>query len=294
MKPEMIPEMNQIKKPIIKPCTKQWLIALDIDGTILDKPTGVRVPQKVRDAIKDARAHGARVCLCSSRPCFFMGDATGDVGEVDALVGVSGAVIEIPRAPGDNRGEVFYKDRLPASLALAVFNKAQKHDLYVSFAGDEKILTCKKGPFSPPTGTGSVFAVMDDDELADALKNAPHSCAFMFTKPGMPDSLIVDEPTLSAATIQRASNNCFIITNKGTDKGTGVMRLAELWGIPRETVLAVGNDENDIAMLKAAGVGVAVANASPKTLAAADWIAPGVEDGGAAEAIRRFVPGSKP
>ena len=268
---------------------KSKLIALDIDGTILDKPAGVPVPPSVREAIREARQAGARVCLCTSRPCFYMQDATRDLDGVDALIGCSGAAIEIPKTPGESRGELFFMDEIPYSLILAVFETAKRWDLHMSFALKEKLLVGRKGPVNPPRGDESVFSVMEDAELLAALRAAPVSSAFVFTAPGMPDSVVLEEESFAGATIQRSTSNCFVITNIGTDKGTGVMRLAKLWGIPREAVLAVGNDANDVPMLEAAGVGAAVANASPEAIAAADLIVPDVREGGAADAIRRFA-----
>ena len=277
--------MKQDTKPGIKP----KLIALDIDGTILDKPMGIPVPAAVREAIKGAREAGARVCLCSSRPCFYMRDATDDLLGVDALIGCSGAEIEIIRTPGAARGEAFFVDVMPRALVLAVFEVAKRRDLYVSFATREKLLVGAKGPVDPMPDDGSIFAVLEDAPLLAALRAQPVSCAVVFTAPDMEDEVVLDEPSLAGATIQRSEKNCFIVTNEGTDKGTGLTRLAGLWGIGREGILAIGNDENDVPMFEAAGASVAVANAGPEALAAADWIAPHVRDGGAAEAIRRFA-----
>ena len=285
----MKPDIKLDMKPDMKPDIKKKLIALDIDGTIIDKPTGIPVPRAVREAVQGAREAGARVCLCSSRPCFYMRDATDGLLGVDALIGCSGAVIEIPEAPGGARGEMIFMDEMPQALVLAVFEAAKKRDLYMSFAIREKLLVAIKGPVNPPPADASVFSVLEDAPLLLALREEPVSCAVVFTEEGMEDDVIFDEPSLAGATIQRSASNCFVITNKGTDKGTGLTRLAGLWGVSREGILAVGNDENDVPMFEAAGVAVAVENAGPEAIAAADWVAPHVRDGGAAEAIRRFM-----
>ena len=266
---------------------KSKLIALDIDGTILDMPSGFYVPKEVRTAVAEARDAGARVCLCSSRPCYMMDDATKDLDEIDALVGCSGAAIEVlsPPAPPTR----IYCDILQQGFVDACVEIARKWNLYTSFAGDEKIMARAAWPFDQDLEENQLFEFLEEAELIKAVQAKPFSCAFIFAEPGMPEDALYKEPALQEATFHRSGGNCFIITNKNVDKGTGVLRLAVHFGIPREAILAVGNDENDIPMLKAAGVGVAVANASPKTLAAADWIAPDVRHAGAAEAIRRFA-----
>jgi Cof subfamily protein (haloacid dehalogenase superfamily) len=276
---------------------KSRLIALDIDGTILDRPTGIPVPAAVREAIRDARKGGARVCLCSSRPCYFMEDATDELDEIDALIGSSGAEIQIADAveikkETDADKHIFkqvYTDTLTMPLIHACIEIAREWDIYVSFAATEKILARRIGPVDPVYAADPSFAFMDEDSLLETLKTEPVSCAYIITETDAQTESIVNTPALSISTVNRASKNSLVITNQGVDKGSGVLHLAEHWDIPHEAILAIGNDENDIPMLKAAGVGVAVANANPDVLAVADWIAPDVKDAGAAEAIRRFA-----
>ena len=262
--------------------TKSKLIALDIDGTIIDKPAGVRVHKKVRDAVREAREAGAKVCLCSARPPYYMQDATESLDEVDAIIGCSGALIE-------KDGEILYKDPIRLPILLACFETAKRLDTYMSFAGDEKIYVCRKGPVSPPFDSGSVFVVMEDKELLETLHSTELYCAFVFTKAGAKKETVFTHPGFETASIHKSSQNSFDLTNIETTKGTGLQHLAEIWGVPREEILAIGNDENDIPMFKAAGVGVAVANSNPDAIAAADWVAPDVRRGGVAEAIRRFA-----
>ena len=261
---------------------KSRLIALDIDGTILDRPSDLEVPDAVCEAVSSARLAGARMCLCSSRPCYMMDDVRGGALETDALVGCGGAMIE-------QGGEIIYADSLTFPVMLACIEVAKKWDIHMSFAGMEKLYIGKKGPIDSAAASNPLFAIMEDEELLSTLRVTQVMCAFLFTDPGMPDSVVLAEPALSVATVCRSSKDCFVITNKGTDKGSAALYLANLWGIEQGEILAVGNDGNDIPMIKAAGVGVAVANAAPEVLEAADWIAPDVWNAGAAEAIRRFA-----
>jgi hydroxymethylpyrimidine pyrophosphatase-like HAD family hydrolase len=78
-------------------------------------------------------------------------------------------------------------------------------------------------------------------------------------------------------------------TPPGLNKATGLAWLADYLRIPPEAVLAVGDNDNDAPMLEWAGVGVALDNASPAARAAADWVAPSVEEDGAAVALERFT-----
>lgn len=61
-------------------------------------------------------------------------------------------------------------------------------------------------------------------------------------------------------------------TKRGTDKGVGVKKFADLMGVDMNDTIAMGDEENDIPMIKACGVGVAVKNAVPDALKAADHV----------------------
>ena len=79
------------------------------------------------------------------------------------------------------------------------------------------------------------------------------------------------------------------IVAPGVDKGTGLRTAAELLGIPREEVIALGDGENDAPMLRWAGLGVAMGNAPDSVKAAADIVAPSCEEDGAAWVIEHFL-----
>ena len=261
---------------------KAKLIALDIDGTIIDKEYDVPLHPDVREAVAEARAAGVKVCLCSARPCYFMDDATDGLGEIDALIGCNGATIETD-------GKLIYKETLPLPLLLACLDTAKRLDVYLSFAGDEKIYVCIRGPVAVPLELGDRFVTLGDEDTARLLREQDLASSFIFTKEPMARDAVFTGPGFELADIHKSSGHSFTVTNKGTNKGTGLARLAAHWGIPLEQALAVGNDGNDIPMLEAAGTGVAVANASPEVIAAAEYIVPSVSEGGAAEAIRRFA-----
>ena len=75
----------------------------------------------------------------------------------------------------------------------------------------------------------------------------------------------------------------------GVDKGTGLLALADLLGIDRAATIAVGDADNDLGMLRAAGLGVAMGNANEAARAASDVVVADNDHDGCAEAIRRFL-----
>ena len=103
-------------------------------------------------------------------------------------------------------------------------------------------------------------------------------------------------PALAEA-IRRLDLPWHVVRNKsavmalpiGIDKATGLMAALDELGLPIDGVVAVGDAENDVPMLAASGLGVAVANALPAVKAAAGWVTAGERGAGVAELIDHLL-----
>ena len=81
----------------------------------------------------------------------------------------------------------------------------------------------------------------------------------------------------------------FEVMPNGVSKGAGLMELARVLGIDRSEVMAIGDNENDIEMIREAGIGVAMGNAVERLKAEADYVTLSVKEGGAGAAIEKFA-----
>lgn len=79
------------------------------------------------------------------------------------------------------------------------------------------------------------------------------------------------------------------INAAGVNKGTGLVALGEMLGIRREEIMACGDGDNDVELLREVGFGVAMGNAEEKVKAAADYITGTNDEEGAAKAIEIFA-----
>ena len=86
------------------------------------------------------------------------------------------------------------------------------------------------------------------------------------------DACLKSHPLAQNYGFMRSEETLYEILPKGIDKGTVLLKMAEILGIDRKKTVAVGDYDNDIGMLKAAGAGVAVANASENAKVAAKYI----------------------
>lgn len=75
----------------------------------------------------------------------------------------------------------------------------------------------------------------------------------------------------------------------GADKATALGHLLAEWDWPLAAVAAIGDDINDLEMVRCSGIGIAVENALPEVKAVADWVVPHHDEDGVACAIRRLL-----
>ena len=79
------------------------------------------------------------------------------------------------------------------------------------------------------------------------------------------------------------------INAAGVNKGKAMIELGKLLGIPREEIMAFGDGNNDLKMLKEVGTGVAMENAIPSVKEAADYVALSNDEEGVAKFIEKYV-----
>ena len=96
--------------------------------------------------------------------------------------------------------------------------------------------------------------------------------------------------------VSYSSNRYMEFNQKGVNKGSGVLFLADLLGIKPEEIIAVGDNFNDLSMLQVAGLGVGVQNTVTELKPLCDYITNATCDEGAVgEVIEKYIlmPGSK-
>jgi hydroxymethylpyrimidine pyrophosphatase-like HAD family hydrolase len=130
---------------------------------------------------------------------------------------------------------------------------------------------------TPPEGVFAGFAMGTHAEMLDLER------ALDTSWPGM----------LSLHTIRSPRYRDWMceIAPAGVTKWSGVLSLAERFGIAPESICAVGDDVNDLPMIRGAGLGIAMGNATPDVLQAADRVVAAHDDDGIGEVADMLLAG---
>lgn len=89
--------------------------------------------------------------------------------------------------------------------------------------------------------------------------------------------------------VMRTETYSLDFINKYADKGLALSRLADKLNISSNEIMAIGNADNDIGMIKYAGIGIAVKNSTPALLKVADDITATNNNSGVAKAIEKYI-----
>ncbi|MEK6238857.1 MAG: Cof-type HAD-IIB family hydrolase [Planctomycetales bacterium] len=273
--------------------TRYRLLAVDVDGTLLNPQDELTEP--TRQALLRAGQSGLRVALVTGRRYRKALPYVEPLGLAAPVVTASGALIKHPQ---ENHRTLFAADfgeetlsqwlRIVVEEGWEPLAHADTFDAGFDFyfrrqtrprpelaeylqANDALGRDCPDLLDAPPRGVFSGFVMGPREamlELAGLLQER---------LPGKLSVHVARSPLYAGFMCE--------VAPAGADKWSGVRFLADAWEIQPEEICAVGDDVNDLPMIRGAGLGVAMGNARPEVKEAADRVAPPHTEDGLAEVV---------
>ncbi|MBR3458910.1 MAG: HAD family phosphatase [Selenomonadaceae bacterium] len=260
------------------------LFVTDLDGTLL--PSGREVSKENIRAVQEAVARGVVVTIATGR----MYRASLPIArslEVDVpIITYNGALIK------SVQGEVFYSNFLSPENILEVLEFCHGKGWHVQLYSDDVLYYAEENCYSESYETLQQIKgqAVGWQELA---KRTVHVTKLLSVSDSQEETdervRILQAEFGSRLSIMKSHPLYTEIINPGISKAAGLERLAAELGIDIRDTMAIGDSDNDIPMLKAAGKSVAMGNALPNVKDVCDYVTGSCEDNGFAEAIRRYV-----
>ncbi len=256
------------------------LIATDVDGTLLDEHE--RVTPRTAAAVRAAVDAGTRFVLATGRPPRWVRPVVEQLGFAPMSVCANGAVIYDPET------DRIISARMLSVAALAALAEMAARVIPGVGLAVERIGRSAHDAATPQfvSSPGYEHAWLNPDNTEVSLEDLLSAPAvkLLIRKAGArsDDLAAALAPHIGVeGDLTYSTNDGLIeVLPRGLSKATGIAEIAGPLGIEASDVVAFGDMPNDIPMLRWAGLGVAMGNAHPDALAAADEVtAPNTDDG---------------
>ncbi len=268
------------------------LIALDLDGTLLDGEK--RLSAENRRALESCIRHGIHIVPATGRP------SAGIPAPIKALSGIRyGILTNGARVEDMAEHVVIAEEMIGWELAHEVLSFLSRHpiayDPYIDGRGKmEARFRDHLDQYGLPTVmqqlVRSTRVEVEDELLYVREKKRPVEKINVF----VPDKKLREElweglEAFKELVVTSSLPYNLEVNARSATKGMGLSRLAEHLGLGLEQTMAFGDGSNDLTMIQAAGIGVAMANGIDELKEQADHVTLSNEEDGVAAAIRYFL-----
>ncbi len=263
------------------------LIALDMDGTLLT--TDKRVSEKNKAAIKAAEANGVKIVLASGRPLIGITKYLNELNllkDKDYVLSFNGGLVQNTKTQ-----EIVSKLTLKGKDLKNIYKISKELNINIhAFSAKDGLITPKINQYTEYEATINEIEInirdfneVDDEE--DIIK------VMMIDPQEILDPAIEKLPAevYEKYSVFKSAPFFLEFTNKEVDKGLGLNKLGEYLGIKKEEIIACGDAGNDLSMVKYAGLGVAMGNATKEVKEAASFITTSNDEDGIANVIEKFI-----
>lgn len=266
-------------------------IFLDIDGTLVGRDAVI--PDSAREAIKQARNNGHKVFICSGRSRCEMHDDILSV-PLDGIVGSAGAYVELegkmiyhrPMTEKMNARLLDYFESRGIAIFLETNDELRINDIARDYI-DEHIANCKAK--DEPYDKALFDLAKPLSEVAEPVK-LPVNKLLYVTMEYDPEDIkrdLQDEFTVVDSAIALPGNSGEL-SELGMHKGNGIKMVARYFNADLKDTIGIGDGENDMGMLEAAGIGIAMGNANPILKEVADYVTTDIAEDGIWNAFQHY------
>ena len=262
------------------------MVALDMDGTLLNPDD--HITPRVHKTIHEAVKRGIHIVLATARPPRHVRFYHRALKLHTPIVSHNGALIWDER-----QKSVIRHISLPHALARRVVDYARLHcpDVIPSIEIVDKLYSDHFG--AVPLEALPAGCTFNPDVVAalESFLHVPVTRVMFHAKSSVIEELVylLAKRFDNRICLFRSDSRLLQVVAPDTNKALALDFLCQSYGITAANVLAVGDNANDLPMLKWAGISAAMANAPEQVRKAAQYMVPSNQDDGVAEAIERFA-----
>lgn len=256
------------------------IIAIDVDGTLLNSKKELTL--KVKNTILKAKRAGIKIVIATGRPLSGVEKILTELGlddqEDQYVVCFGGGVVET------TAGDVLFEKKLTYDNYLDLETISLKLGLHFHASAPDRIYTADRDIGDYTLYEANLVNLGISYRTPAEMKDIPIIKCMYVDRQDLLDQKIADHrPFAKTAPFYYEANP------KGVSKGNALKFLCHKLNLSSENLIAIGDEENDLSMIKLAGIGVAMGNAVPAVKEAAQRVTSDCDHDGVAEAIEKIL-----
>lgn len=268
------------------------MIGLDLDGTLLTRDK--RLSRENAEALYEADRRGIIIVPVTGRPYSGIPEEVMELPFIKYTITSNGAVTY------DSSKKRTIRERyMTVQTARSVLEQVREQNLIREyFTGgygfhdeDTELLLRARFGQTPVIGYLRRSRKLVDDFLGSLseVRGGIENISIMCREPEKKEEILERIRRVQGIRIINPWPTDLEITSDRADKGEALIELGRTLGIAREEIMAMGDGNNDIGLMKAAGLSVAMGNSDPEILSEADHVTEDNEHDGVAAAIRKYA-----
>ena len=259
------------------------LLALDLDGTLLDKNNNIT--DKTKNVLHKLKQNGLKIVIatgrmfCSALPYVTRLNLNGPV------ITYNGAYVK------DTESEkVLLHKPVAIDLAQEIINDCQKHNLHLNLYQKDTLYVAQSNKLSQGYEKASGVTAREVGSLADFVSEDPTKLLAIENNRDKQQRYLnlFKKKYRGQLEVSESKSNYIEFMSRGVSKGQALKFVAEKNFIKQKEVIAIGDSWNDLSMLEWAGIGVAVETAAPEIKSRVDLVAPPPESDGIASVLEQI------
>lgn len=256
------------------------LVATDIDGTILI-PEG-EFTQEVKDCVRELCEKDIKVVLVTGRMNAAATRIAKDLGLKTPVVSYQGGLVV-------ENGKKLYERYLTENQVDRVLKWAKEVNIHINLYNDD-VLYSERENYEIQRYCNNLHTEHTVKPFCEIEKNKINKLlAIDYSNPERISKYEKELPLMFPDLYIVKSTPYFLeFSNPEASKKCAVEFLQNHWGLKKEEILTIGDQNNDIALLQAGGLKIAMGNATEELKAEADYITDSVFDNGFVSAINKF------
>lgn len=259
------------------------LLVVDLDGTARSRPLGIT--PGVRAAVAAAQARGVLVCVATGRMWPSAEPWVRTLGADSPVILYNGGQVLDFKS-----GRTLYERRLPSRAALGALALARQDPEVQTLAyARDRVYAERRHPLADAYAVDDGLSYEVVGSLDTLLEEDPHKLLIIGPRERIGAlQVTVRQAALSVHAVQ--SEPVYLeILPPGVSKGTALQAMLDVLGVQASETIAIGDNWNDLEMIEAAGLGVAMGGAPEAVRARADYVCGTAEEEGVREVIGRFL-----